>query len=51
MEDHFIKENAIDSGLLNELNLEISRENNYIGGLASGRLNAYIGQKNVYNFY
>jgi len=58
MEGHFIKENVIDSGLLNELNLEISRElhsflkkNNYIGGLTSGHLNAYIGKRNVDKVY
>jgi len=58
MEGFFIKKNIIDSELLNKLNLEISREldsflekNNYIGGLSSGHLNAYIGKNNVNKVY
>ena len=58
MEGFFIKKNIIDSEFLNKLNLEISREldsflekNNYIGGLSSGHLNAYIGRDNVNKIY
>ena len=58
MEGFFIKKNIIDSEFLNKLNLEISREldsflekNNYIGGLSSGHLNAYIGRDNVNKVY